>query len=63
MVGFSDINLPQELITVQSSYFSVRMTGKVGAGRKTVFACLERRKPEKEKQGQMDVVVRFWQVF
>ena len=63
MVGFSDINLPQELITVQSSYFSVRMTGKVGAGRKTVFACLERRKPDNEKQGQMEIVVRFWQVF
>ena len=63
VVGFSDISLPAELITVQSSYFSVRMVGKVGAGRKTVFACLERRKPEKEKQGQMDVVVRFWQVF
>jgi general secretion pathway protein K len=63
MVGFSDITLPVELITVQSSYFSVRMTGKAGAGRKTIFACLERRKPEKEKQGQMEVVVRFWQVF
>jgi len=63
MVGFSDISLATELITIQSSYFSVRMTGKVGAGRKTVFACLERRKPDKEKQGQMDVVVRFWQVF
>jgi general secretion pathway protein K len=63
VVGFSDISLPAELITVQSSYFSVRMVGKVGAGRKTVFACLERRKPEKEKQGQMEVVVRFWQVF
>ena len=63
MVGFSDITLPAELITVQSSYFSVRMTGKVGAGRKTVFACLERRKPDNEKQGQMEIVVRFWQVF
>ena len=63
MVGFSDISLSAELITVQSSYFSVRLTGKVGAGRKTVFACLERRKLDKEKQDQMDVVVRFWQVF
>jgi hypothetical protein len=39
------------------------MTGKVGAGRKTVFACLERRKPENEAQSQVDMVVRFWQVF
>jgi general secretion pathway protein K len=63
MIGFSDISLPAELITVQSSYFSVRMTGKAGAGRKTIFACLERRKTEKEQQDQMEVVVRFWQVF
>lgn len=63
MIGYSDINLPAELITIQSSHFSVRMTGKVGAGRKTVFACLERRPPDKEKGTQMDVVVRFWQVF
>ncbi len=65
MTGFSDISLPVDLITTQSSYFSVSMTGKVGAGRKTVFACLERRTPEKEKQNQkqMELVVRFWQVF
>jgi len=63
MAGFSDISLPADLITTQSAFFSVSMTGKVGAGRKTVFACLERRKPEKEKQGQMEVIVRFWQVF
>jgi general secretion pathway protein K len=63
MTGFSDINLPADLITTQSSYFSVLMTGKVGAGRKTVFACLERRKTEKDKQNQMEVIVRFWQVF
>jgi general secretion pathway protein K len=63
MVGFSDISVAAELITVQSSHFSARMTGKVGAGRKTVFACLERRKPENEAQSQVDMVVRFWQVF
>jgi general secretion pathway protein K len=63
MVGFSDISVPADLITTQSSYFSASMTGRVGAGRKTVFACLERRKPEKQTQGQMEIVVRFWQVF
>jgi general secretion pathway protein K len=63
MAGFSDISLAADLITTQSSYFSVAMTGKVGAGRKTVFACLERRKPETGQQGQLEIAVRFWQVF
>ena len=62
MVGFNDINLPAELITVRSSYFSVQMTGIVRAGRKSVFAYLQRQKPKGEEE-RVRVLVRFWQVY
>jgi general secretion pathway protein K len=63
MVGFNDISLPAEIITVRSSHFSVQMTGITGAGRKSIFAYLERQeRKEEEKQG-VEVLVRFWQVY
>jgi general secretion pathway protein K len=63
MPGYNDISIPAELITTQSSHFTVKMTGKAGVGRKSIFASLERRQPEKEKQGQLSVSVLFWQVY
>jgi general secretion pathway protein K len=63
MVGFNDINLPAEIITVRSSHFSVQMTGIVGAGSKSVFAYLERQEPTEEGEEGVRVLVRFWQVY
>jgi general secretion pathway protein K len=61
MHGYSDINLPTELITVRSVNFSVEMTGKVGAGRKSLFAYLERKKSSRDGEVQVNVSVKFWQ--
>lgn len=63
MPGFNDISLATELITTRSSHFSVLMTGEVGAGRKSVFACLERGQSEEAKEDHVEVSVRYWQVF
>jgi general secretion pathway protein K len=62
MAGFNDVNLPAELVTTQSNYFSVKLTGKAGVGRKSIFACLERSKSEKE-EGKVNVSVRYWEVY
>ncbi|UCG10977.1 MAG: type II secretion system minor pseudopilin GspK [Deltaproteobacteria bacterium] len=63
VAGFADINLPAKLITLRSSHFSVQMTGKVGVGRKSVFAYLERQTSEDDKEPGVTVGVRFWQVY
>jgi len=63
MAGFNDISLPAELVTTQSNHFSVKLTGKAGAGRKSIFACLERTKSEKEGENQIKVSVRYWEVY
>jgi general secretion pathway protein K len=63
MAGYNDISLPAELITTRSSYFSVQMTGKVGVGRKSIFAYLERRTEQEEEAKGVRVLVRFWQVY
>jgi hypothetical protein len=63
MAGFNDINLPTELITTKSSHFSVQMTGKVGAGRKSVFAYLEREQEGEKEEAGVNILVRFWQVY
>jgi general secretion pathway protein K len=63
MPGFNDISLHTDLITTKSSHFSVQMSGKVGAGRKSVFAQLERQSAMKEGEDQVTVSVRFWQVY
>ena len=62
MAGFNDISVPAEIMTVQSSHFSVQMTGIVGAGTKSIFAYLERKESESEEKG-VKVLVRFWQVY
>jgi len=62
MAGFNDISLPAELVATQSSHFSVKLTGKFGVGRKSIFACLERSKSEKEEQ-KVKVTVRYWEVY
>ena len=63
MAGYNDISLPVELITTQSMHFTVQMTGKVGVGRKSIFAYLERRKSEKEEENLVDVSVRYKEVY
>ena len=63
MAGYSDISLPADLITTQSMYFSVQITGKVGVGRKSIFTYLERQKSKKEGQDQVDVFVRYREVY
>jgi general secretion pathway protein K len=63
MVGFNDISLAAELIKVRSSHFSVQMTGIVGAGSKSIFAYLERQKPNEEGEKGVRVLVRFWQTY
>ena len=63
MAGYNDISLETDLITTQSKYFVVKMTGKWGAGRKSILAYLERRKPENEEQGQVSVSIRYWEVY
>jgi hypothetical protein len=63
MAGYNDISLPVELITTQSMHFTVQMTGKVGVGRKSIFAYLERLKSEKEGQSQVSVSIRYWEVY
>ena len=62
MAGFNDISLPAELVTTQSNHFSVKLTGKTGVGRKSIFACLERTKTEGE-EGQIKVSIRYWEVY
>ncbi|MBW1982375.1 MAG: type II secretion system minor pseudopilin GspK [Deltaproteobacteria bacterium] len=62
MPGFNDIVLPAALVTTTSDYFSVEMTARVGAGRKSIFAYLE-REPGAGRQGEAKVVARFWQVY
>jgi len=63
MAGYNDISLPVELITTQSMHFTVQMTGKVGVGRKSIFAYLERQKSENEEQNLADVFVRYREVY
>ena len=63
MAGYNDISLPVEFITTQSMHFTVQMTGKVGVGRKSIFAYLERKKSEKEEQNLVDVFVRYKEVY
>ena len=63
MAGYNDISLETDLINTQSKYFAVKMTGKSGVGRKSILAYLERRKPEKEEQGQVSVSIRYWEVY
>ena len=62
MAGFNDISLPAELVTTQSNYFSVKLTGKAGVGRKSIFACLERAKSDKEDK-KVTVSIRYWEVY
>jgi len=62
MAGFNDISLPAELVATQSNHFSVKLTGKFGAGRKSIFACLERSKSEQEEQ-KVKISVRYWEVY
>jgi general secretion pathway protein K len=62
MAGFNDISLPAELVTIQSNHFSARLTGKAGVGRKSIFACLERAKSEKEEK-KVTVSIRYWEVY
>ena len=62
MAGFNDISLPAELITTQSNHFSVKLTGKAGVGRKSIFACLKRAKSDKE-DGKVKVFIRYWEVY
>ena len=61
--GVTGTNLSAAPLTTKSAFFSVQMTGKVGAGTKSVFAYLERQKPEEEGEGEMSVLARFWQVY
>jgi general secretion pathway protein K len=63
MAGFNDISLPAELVTTQSNHFSVKLTGKAGVGRKSIFACLERTATEKEGEKEIKVSVRYWEVY
>ncbi|MGD8915130.1 MAG: type II secretion system minor pseudopilin GspK [Syntrophobacterales bacterium] len=62
MAGFNDISLPAELVATQSNHFSAKLTGKAGVGRKSIFACLERTKSERE-EGQVTVSIRYWEVY
>jgi general secretion pathway protein K len=63
MAGYNDISLPAEMITTQSMHFTVQMTAKVGVGRKSIFAYLERQKSEEEEQNLADVSVRYKEVY
>lgn len=63
MAGFNDISLPAELVSTQSNHFSTRLTGKVGVGRKSIFACLERTKSGQEGEKQVKVSVRYWEAY
>ncbi|UCG22185.1 MAG: hypothetical protein JSU80_06315, partial [Deltaproteobacteria bacterium] len=63
MAGFNDISLPAELVSTQSNHFSTRLTGKVGVGRKSIFACLERTKSGQEGEKQVKVSVRYWEIY
>jgi len=63
MAGYNDISLATDLITTQSNYFAVKLTGKVGVGRKSILAYLERRKPEKEGEGQVSVSIRYLEIY
>jgi hypothetical protein len=40
----------------------VKLTGKAGVGRKSIFACLERAKSEKEEK-KVTVSIRYWEVY
>ncbi len=63
MAGYNDISLSTELITTQSNHFTVKMMGKAGVGRKSVFAYINRQKSEKEEESQVKVSVRYWEVY
>ena len=63
MPGFNDISLHADLISTRSAHFSVEMSGQVGAGRKSIFAYLEREKPKKKGETKANLHVRFWQVY
>jgi general secretion pathway protein K len=62
MPGYNDISLPAELVTTQSNHFSVKLTGKAGVGRKSIFACLERAKSAEEDK-KVTVSIRYWEVY
>jgi general secretion pathway protein K len=64
MAGFNDIILPATLSTTRSAHFSVAMTGSVGVGRKSVFACLSRQLAKTSGgRGRVRITVEFWEVF
>jgi hypothetical protein len=65
MAGYNDISLPAELVTTQSNNFSVKMIGKAGVGRKSVFAFIKRQKLENEEQEvqTIKVSVPYWEVY
>lgn len=63
MAGYNDISLSTELITTQSKHFTVKLMGKAGVGRKSVFAYINRQKSEKEEESQIKVSVRYWEVY
>jgi general secretion pathway protein K len=62
MPGYNDISLPAEIVTTQSNHFSAKFTGKAGVGRKSIFACLERTKSERE-EGKTKVSIVYWEVY
>lgn len=62
MAGFNDISLQTDLISTQSRYFAVKLTGKVGVGKKSILAYVERQKP-KEEGKPARVLVRYWEVY
>ncbi|MGD8372475.1 MAG: type II secretion system minor pseudopilin GspK [Syntrophobacterales bacterium] len=62
MAGYNDVSVQTELITTQSAFFSAKMTGVSGVARRSIFAAFERRKAQKE-QSQVNILVRFWQVY
>lgn len=64
MAGYNDISLPPELVATQSNHFTVKLTGKAGVGRKSIFAYLERSKSEKEEEeAKIKVSVRYWEIY
>lgn len=54
---FADITLPDAILTVASSHFTVTSTARVGSTTVERFACLERTRPETARSGNIGVTV------
>lgn len=54
---FKDLALPEEVLTLESSHFTVRATARIGSTTVQRFACLERARPEAKQDGKRVVKV------